>query len=104
MLCSMFDPLGGDRSQNPPYITKQDHKDDDIEVHTASSTLDPLGLNLLLLSSSTTSKEFLSQFSTCSGWRWLEMGKKSKKIAMYCYNSFMKILLLNPLAVRKSTL
>ena len=33
---------------------------------------DPLPLS----SSSTASREFLSQFSTCSGWRWLEMGGK----------------------------
>ena len=30
-------------------------------------------------SSSTTSRELLSQFSTCSGWRWLEVGGKWKK-------------------------
>ena len=31
------------------------------------------GLNLPLSSSSTTSRELLSQFSTCSGWRWLDV-------------------------------
>ena len=30
-------------------------------------------LNLPLSSSSTTSRELLSQFSTCSGWRWLDV-------------------------------
>ena len=28
-----------------------------------------------------TSRELLSQLSTCSGWRWFEVGKKLKKIA-----------------------
>ena len=35
-------------------------------------------LNLPLSSSSTTSRELLSQFSTCSGWRWLVVGDKWK--------------------------
>ena len=35
-------------------------------------------LNLPLSSSSTTSRELLSQFSTCIGWRWLEVGGKWK--------------------------
>ena len=33
-------------------------------------------LNLPLSSSSTTSRELLSQFSTCSGWRWFEVGEQ----------------------------
>ena len=41
------------------------------------------GLNLSLSSSSTTSRELLPQFSTCSGWRWLEVDDKLKKITMY---------------------
>ena len=40
-------------------------------------------LNLTLSPSSTTSRELLPQFSTCSGWRWLEVGDKLKKITMY---------------------
>ena len=36
-----------------------------------------------LSSSSTASRELLSQFSTCSEWRWLIVGGKWKK--MYCY-------------------
>ena len=36
-------------------------------------------LNLPLSSSSTTSRELLSQFSTCSEWRWLKVGWKWKK-------------------------
>ena len=32
-------------------------------------------LNLPLSSSSTTSRELLAQFSTCSEWRWLEVGE-----------------------------
>ena len=34
-------------------------------------------------SSSTTSRELLPQFSTCSGWRWFDVGEKVKKITMY---------------------
>ena len=41
------------------------------------------GLNLPLSSSSTTSRELLSQFSTCSKRRWLDVGEKLKKITMY---------------------
>ena len=61
-------------------------------------------LNLPLSSSSTTSRELLSRFSTCSGWRWLEVGEKVKKIiVMYWKNSFMVIFLLSkPLVVGKS--
>ena len=40
-------------------------------------------LNLPLSSSSTTSRELLSQFSTCGGWRWLGVSEKFKKIVMY---------------------
>ena len=42
------------------------------------------GLSLPLSSSTTTSRELLPQFSTCSGWRWFDVGEKFKKIAMYC--------------------
>ena len=45
-------------------------------------TLTLSSLNLLLSSSSTTSRELLSQFSTCSGWKWLDVDEKLKKIAM----------------------
>ena len=31
----------------------------------------------------TTSRELLSQFSTCSGWSWFHVGEKLRKIAMY---------------------
>ena len=37
-------------------------------------------LNLPVSSSSTTSRELLSQFSTCSWWSWLEVDGKWKKI------------------------
>ena len=40
-------------------------------------------LHLPLSSSSTTSRELLSQFSTCSEWKWLEVGEKFKKMTMY---------------------
>ena len=39
-------------------------------------TLTLWSLNLPLSSSSTTSRELLSQFSACSGWRWFEVGEK----------------------------
>ena len=48
-----------------------------VRVLTLSS------LNLPLPSSSTTSRELLSQFSTCSGWRWLEVGGKWKNILLF---------------------
>ena len=47
-----------------------------IHVLTLSS------LSLPLSSSSTTSRELLSQFSACSGWRWFYVGEKVEKIAM----------------------
>ena len=62
----------------------------EIRVLTLSS------LNLPLSSSSTTSRELLSQLS--SGWRWLEEGGKWKKI-MLSVNTSMKIYLLKPLHV-----
>ena len=37
-----------------------------------NSQINLWSLNLTLLSSSTTSCELLSQFSTCSGWRWFD--------------------------------
>ena len=40
-------------------------------------------LSLPLSSSSTTSRELLSQFSTCSRWRWLEVGDKWKNILLF---------------------
>ena len=43
-----------------------------IAVLTLSS------LNLPLPSSSSTSRELMSQFQTCSGWRWIEVGDKRK--------------------------
>ena len=46
-------------------------------------TLDPFRPDFTLSFSSTTSRELLSQFSTCSGWRWFDVGEKVKKIAMY---------------------
>ena len=58
-------------------------------------------LSLPLSSSSTTSRELLSQFSTCSGWRWFDVGVELKKITMYLRNYFIEIYLLKPLAVKK---
>ena len=57
-------------------------------------------INVLILS--TTSRELLSQFSTCSGWRWFDVGDKLK-INMYSWNNFIEICLLKPLAVKKSS-
>ena len=37
-------------------------------------------LNVPLSSSSTTSRKLLSQFSTCSGWRWFDVGEKYRKL------------------------
>ena len=45
--------------------------------------INPFKPDFTLSSSSTTSRELLLQFSTCSGWKWLEVGEKLKKIAMY---------------------
>ena len=58
-------------------------------------------LNLPLSSSSSTSRELLSQFSTWSGWRWFDVGDKLKKIIMYTKNNFIEICLLKTLAVKK---
>ena len=60
--------------------------------------------NLPLSSSSTTSRELLSQFSSCSGWRWFDVVKKLKKIAMYWSTSYMIIFVLKPLVVGKLSL
>ena len=40
-------------------------------------------LSLPLSSSSTTSRELLSQFPTCSGWKWLKVGDKCKNILLF---------------------
>ena len=50
---------------------------------TDISALSLSSLKLPLSSSSTTSRELLSQFSTCSGWRWFEVVQNLKKIPMY---------------------
>ena len=61
-------------------------------------------LDLPLSSSSTTNRELLSQFSTCSGWKWFDVGEKLKKLAIYWYTSFIEIFLLKPLIVGKLSL
>ena len=58
-------------------------------------------LNLPLSSSSTTSRELLSQFSTYSGWRWFEVSEKLKRIAMYWYTSFHENFRSETLGCRK---
>ena len=69
-----------------------------IETLTLSS------LNLPLSSSSTTSRELLPQFLTCSGRRWYEVGENFWKIAMYWSMSFMEIFILKPLVIGKLSL
>ena len=52
----------------------------------------PFKPDFTLSSSSTTSRELLSQFSTCSGWRWFDGGEKLEKIrsvfrdVKWCFN------------------
>ena len=46
----------------------------------------------------------ISQFSTCSGWRWFEEDEKLKKVTTYWKNSFMEIFTLKPLFVGKFSL
>ena len=56
-------------------------------------------LKLPLSSSSTTSRDLIS---ICSGWRWLEVGGKRKKISLLLKKSSMKIILLQTIiACRK---
>ena len=74
----------------------------DALMHREGLTLSRV--NLPLSSSSTTSRELLSQFSTCSGWRWLNVDEKVKKIAMYCQTNFMEILIVKPSVVGKLSL
>ena len=56
-------------------------------------------LNFPLSSSFTISRELLSQFSTCSGWRWLEVGRKWRKKNVFI-KQFHKILILKPISFR----
>ena len=60
-------------------------------------------LNLPLSSSSTTSRKLLSQFSTCSEWRWLGVGGKWKKILL-SIKQFHEIFVLLVVWVRFSVL
>ena len=55
-----------------------------VQVIKREALLTLFSLSLPLSSSSTTSRELLSQFSTCSGCRGLDVVSKLKKIAMYC--------------------
>ena len=54
--------------------------------------LNPFNPDFTLSSSSTTSRELLSQFLTCSGWRWFEVGEQLKKITMYWWTTLKYIL------------
>ena len=60
-----------------------------ITCHPNAKTKRPDGcltlssLNLPLPSSSTTSRELLLQFSTCSEWKWFDVSEKLKKMTMY---------------------
>ena len=64
----------------------------------------PFRPEFTIVISSTTSRELLSQFSTCSGWRWFDVGEKLKKIAMYRWNSVKEIFIIKPLVVEKLSL
>ena len=68
------------------------------------SALTLLSCNLPLSSPSTNSRQLLSQFSACSGWRWLDVGEKIIKIAMYWWTTFMEIFILKPQVVGKLNL
>ena len=59
----------------------------------------PFEPEITIVISSTTSRDLLAQFSTCRGWRGLEVGEKLKKIAMYWETSFLEIFILKPLVV-----
>ena len=57
-----------------------------VEICQLSYKLTLSSLNLPLSSSPTTSCELLSQFSTCSWWRWFEVDGKINKNTMYQFN------------------
>ena len=52
----------------------------------------PPSLNLQLSSSSITNRELLSHFSTCRGWRWLEVGGKLQNILLLLKQFHEKII------------
>ena len=54
-----------------------------VDGNKSARPLTLSSLSLPLSSSSTTSRELLSQFSTCSGWKWLEVGDKWKNILLF---------------------
>ena len=58
-------------------------------------------LNSPLSSWSTTSRELLSQFSTCSGSKWFDVVLELLKIVMNWSISFMEIFILKPFVVGK---
>ena len=66
-----------------------------------SSMFNPLKPDFTLSSSSTTSRELLSQFSTCSGWRWFEVGGKVKKNCHVLVNQFHSNIHYKTLSCRK---
>ena len=61
-------------------------------------------LNLPLSSSSATSRELLSQFSSCSGWGWFRIGGKIKENCLLLLNQFYGIVITKPLVVGKLSL
>ena len=69
-------------------------------VFPAKHILTLSSLNLPLSSSSITSRELLSQFPTCSGWRWLEVGEKLRKLPCIV-KSFMDVFFPKPLSFSK---
>ena len=58
------------------------------QTNTAIGWFNPFNPDFTLSSSSTTSRELLSQFSTCSGWRWFEVGEKIKDNYHVLVNQF----------------
>ena len=79
--CQFFNSFSGEIVFRRQILTFTDVRIWRLKTVPALLTLS--SLSLPLSSSSTTSRELLSQFSTCSGWRWLDGGEKVKKIAMY---------------------
>ena len=111
LICSMVRPSVSllDWSGPPLLVwkhTKQQHvRDRKREYNIMDNPLIVLilsSLNLQWSSSSTTSRELLSQFSSCSGWRWFWVGGKIKEnnhvSVNQLYGSFKKTLVVEKLS------
>ena len=73
----------------------------DVEVSTEVFAVNPFNPDFTLSSSSTTSRESLPQFSTCSGWRWFKVGEKIKENYHVLVNQFHGNFNSKTLACRK---